>query len=335
MPVLKTQKKIPMITLTPNPALDLSGHVPQILANEKNYVIKPRLDPGGNGINVARMIARLGDPVIAMGFLGGAPGQQLAGLLKNASIVSRFTSIQADTRTNVTVTNDSDHQQTRLTFPGPKIQKSEIQALFKKIDQLKGPGLFMLGGSLPTGCLPQFYIEIARKVARKNFGLLVDLPSHSLKTFMAGYSAPALFVKPNRHELEELLGHRLTTDAQILKAAQKLNKKFALVAISLGRRGALFSTLNQAWIAESPRVRARGSVGSGDSMVAGILRMLAHYQITQPQEMMALSEKSILEILSWGIAAGAATAEAEGTALGSAKRVEELITKVKIRKFKK
>src|SRR5690349_12571342 len=97
-------------TLTPNPALDLSGHVSGLVANEKNYVSKPRLDPGGNAINAGRIAQRLGAQVTAMGFAGGATGTQLLELLGAEKLKTRFTQIQNSTRTNVTVTNDSDHQ---------------------------------------------------------------------------------------------------------------------------------------------------------------------------------------------------------------------------------
>jgi 1-phosphofructokinase family hexose kinase len=327
-------KVLPIFTLTPNPALDLSGHVPQILPNEKNYVIKPRLDPGGNGINVARMMTRLGEKVIALGFVGGPTGRQLENLLKENSIPSDFTQIHADTRTNVTVTNDSDHQQTRLTFPGPKVQKIEIERLFKKIRSLKGPGLFMLGGSLPEGCPKNFHRRMAEAADQQKLGVLIDLPAQYLKDFLSENPSKYLFVKPNLHELEELYSTSFKNDGEILTAARKLNQHFALVAVSLGKRGALFSTQTQSWLAKAPPVRARGSVGAGDSMVGGILKMLAHHQITQPVQLSALPERSLREIISWGVAAGAATAEAEGTALGRPQKVRQLLGLVAIRKLR-
>ena len=129
---------------TLNPALDLSGHVPRLLPNEKNYVLRQRLDPGGNGINAARMAARLGTQVTLLGFLGGSAGDQIEGLLKREKSAHTmrlaFTPIQNSTRTNVTVTNDSDHSQTRLTFPGPGISGAELKSLVHKVAAIREKG---------------------------------------------------------------------------------------------------------------------------------------------------------------------------------------------------
>src|SRR3989338_8323134 len=95
-------------TVTPNPALDLSGHVSKIVPNEKNYVFRERRDPGGNGINVARVAARLGASTVALGLIGGSPGNEIATLLTQASVAHDFIKIRSTTRTNVTITNDSD-----------------------------------------------------------------------------------------------------------------------------------------------------------------------------------------------------------------------------------
>lgn len=324
-------------TLTPNPALDLSGHVASILPNEKNYVTRDRRDPGGNGINAARVARRLGADVSALGFLGGPVGREIQALLKAENVVTRFTSIAGGTRTNVTVTNDSTHQQTRLTFPGPRVSRGEVAALLKQLRSLRGPGLFVLGGSIPDGCPATFHAQVARAASARGLGVAVDVPAKFLKSYLAIKNLPTLFIKPNQHELEDYVGHALSHDADIAQAAIRLTDRARLVCVSLAARGAIVASGSRAWFCASPRVRARGSVGAGDSMVGAIATRLAHWGLTSAEaidELMLNASRQLPreleDVLRWGLAAGAATAEAEGTRLADPRRIRALCGNIKI-----
>ena len=124
-----------ILTLTPNPALDVSGTVPKLVPNEKSYISHEMRLPGGNGINAARVAHRLGSEVITTGFLGGTSGLELLDLLKLEKIPNHFIEIQGQTRTNITISNNFSHEQTRLSFSGFRINKNEMTALlseFKK-----------------------------------------------------------------------------------------------------------------------------------------------------------------------------------------------------------
>jgi len=320
-------KKFKLYTLTPNPALDLSGHVSQIIPNEKNYVFKPRIDPGGNGLNVARMSGRLGANVLALGFLGGATGEQIKNQLQLEKIPHQFIKIKQNNRTNVTVTNDSDHQQTRLTFPGPQISKTEWNKLLQLIKNFKGPGLFNLGGSLPQGLSSKNYLQIAQLVANQHLDLIVDVPSKYLYSLLRK-NAPYLFlIKPNEIELNEFFGKKFNTIEQMSRAALKLNQFSKLVCISLGKKGALLAYDQKVWQGIGPKIKAKGSVGAGDSMVAAMASQILKLNLISKEN---FQDKDIKEILSWGLAAGAATASTEGTGLGSAKQIKLLSKKVKI-----
>lgn len=313
-------------TLTPNPALDLSGHVKDIIPNEKNYVFDERRDPGGNGINAARVAHRLGARAVALGFLGGSAGDEVKKLLDAEGIKTSFVAIRADTRTNVTVTNDSSHKQTRLTFPGPKVSSKEFKALLKNISKLKAPGVLVLGGSLPKGCDFSFYPKIIHAAEKNDLRVIVDAPAVFLREIFLRNKSPLLMIKPNQVELEELVGRKLRNDNQILKAAQSLTKYSEIVCVSLAERGAILVTRSNAWFGKAPKIKARGTVGAGDSMVGAMTTGLVKH--VSPAA--ALDSKMLFDAFALGLAAGAATAESQGTSLADPKRIRQLQRRVKV-----
>lgn len=322
-------------SLTPNPALDLSGFVKEILPNEKNYVTKSRYDPGGNGINASRILGRLGVKTQVMGFIGGPTGKQLKKLLQNENVTCRFVEIQNDTRLNVTVTQEKKHQQTRLTFPGPQVSRNEVRKLLDQVSLLKGPGVFIIGGSLTAGFPMKTVLQIAKGVSRKGLGVILDLPAQEMKTAL-GRSNQAdgmkyLLVKPNRLELENLLGVKLGNDLKKIRAgAAQLSKKSALVCISLGSQGALLVEGKRSWLAHPPQIKARGSVGAGDSMVGAMVAQLARFNLNCSESISQASDGQLEEVLRWGVAAGAATAMTLGTSLGEAKVIQGLAARVEV-----
>jgi 1-phosphofructokinase family hexose kinase len=322
-----------LYALTPNPALDLSGHVKQIVPNEKNTVRNPRLDPGGNAINAARIAKRLGQEPVLMGFLGGAAGQQLAALLDQEGLRHRFTAIQGITRTNVTVTNDSDCVQTRLSFPGPKISSLEARSLLSSISRLKAPGIFVLGGSFPPGCPRNFASSLIRMADQRGLGVVVDVPSTDLRQILDKKVPRLLLIKPNRVEFESLVGKRLSTDNAIAHAAAEYSHRAAVICVSLGSQGAMISANGKSWKVHPPRVPVNGTVGAGDSMVGAITARLLKQRLTTPLLCDRAPDEAFLDAARWGAAAGAATVATEGTLLGSSALIRKLASKVRLERL--
>jgi 6-phosphofructokinase 2 len=322
---------VKIYTLTANPALDLSGHVSGIIPNEKNYVNRARVDPGGNAINAARIIQRLGLKPVILGFAGGASGEHLKSLLDNERLSHRFTAIESLTRTNVTVSNDQDHRQTRLTFPGPKISKSEVSKLLKMIGALKGPGLFVLGGSPPGHCPRDLYARILGKVLSRGLGVVVDVPVGDLKKILASRLEKIFLIKPNQIEFEALVGKKFESEVALAKAAMGFLDRCEIVCISLGAKGALVVWKNQAWRVTPPKVKAKGTVGAGDSMVGAMVTHFAKAKLFRPE--FCTNAEPILGAVKWGVAAGAATVLTEGTRLGNATKIKALYFKCKVRKI--
>lgn len=322
--------KCEIYAVTPNPTLDLSGHVATIRANEKNTVSRVRTDPGGNAINAARIASRLGSKPILMGFLGGAAGKALNTLLAEEGLDAYFTPIVGNTRTNVTVTNDHDGRQTRLSFPGPDIKKAEVASLQKAIRKLKAPGIILFGGSLPQKCPKNFYPSLIRLAQSGGLGAIVDVPSNDLRVILKSRMDRLLCIKPNLAEFEELTGTKLKTDGEIATAARKLLPRCALICVSLGKRGVLFAWNGRTWQAKPPAVKARGSVGAGDSMLGAIAHGLAKAGLASTALLEQASEATVLSIIRAGVAAGSATVMTEGTTLGEASVIRSLSKRVKI-----
>ncbi|WP_415062153.1 1-phosphofructokinase family hexose kinase [Bdellovibrio sp.] len=307
-------KKI-ILTITPNPALDLSGIVKNLKPNEKTYVFSEQRAPGGNAINCARILSRLQIPVVATGFLGGSVGQEVEHLLKKENLRPRFIKVQGSTRINVTVSNSFDHQQTRLSFQGPMIKKSEKQQLFDFVKKQNHLAMLILGGSLPSGFMVEDVLRLMRLAKKKNIECIVDCPGNILSKLLAG--DPTL-IKPNLEEFQALTKSRVKTIAEVLKKAQSLLTEVPYICVSSVQGGALLITREGSYFGKIPDIKIRSSVGAGDAMVGAMAA-----QIFQ-------GNRSPEQILKWGLAAAAATLGELGTSLGQAKNIIHLYKKIHV-----
>ncbi len=304
-----------VLTFTPSPTLDLGGIVDQIEPNEKSYVHDQTKSPGGNGINAARILTRLRIPTIASGFVGGGIGTEIKFLLNGEKVKNEFIPIKGHSRICVTVSNRSDHQQTRLTFPGPNILPNEKMSLFKLLKSDHGIELLLIGGSLPGG----FRISDAKRVIKiaqkKNVPCLVDCPAKILRELIP---ERPFFIKPNLSEFQETLGSNAKSIHSVHKAARKLLDKIPYVCVSSVEEGALLVTKDGAYFGRIPRVNIKSTVGAGDSMVGA---MTAQF---------FLKNKFDQDILRWGLAAAAATLSHPGTAFGTAREIRNLYDKTRV-----
>jgi 1-phosphofructokinase family hexose kinase len=318
-------------TITPNATLDLGGLVKKILANEKNYVEEETRFPGGNAINAARMIKRLGLPVITSGFLGGGIGSEIEALLKQEGIATRFVKIKESSRINVTVSNQKIHAQTRLSFPGPRISVEELQKLFKQVARIGKSDLVIIGGSLPLGVSPSSIKHIIKLLKMRGISTLVDLPSADLKKVI--FASP-LFIKPNLLEFQEIVGKKVSSVDAVIREAKKLLKRVPLICVSSVDGGALLISEGSIWYGRAPKVKVRTTVGAGDSMVGAIAsHLFTLFKKKSSQRIENLSATEIGNLLRWGLASAAATLETHGTELGGAKKIREHFLRVKIKRL--
>lgn len=301
-----------ILTITPNPALDLGGVVDNLKANEKSYVHDETRSPGGNAINAARILTRLRVPILATGFLGGSTGEEIKNLLDEENVKNNFVKIKGHSRICVTVSNKTDHLQTRLDFPGPQITRQELEKLFKLLERQKNISLLLIGGSLPQGLKPADVIRLMSFARKRKIECVVDCPGDILRILIAGRP---ILIKPNLTEFQEMTESSAKSIGGIQKEARKLLNRVPYICISSVEGGALLVTKKNSYFGRIPKVRVKSSVGAGDSMVGAMVSQLYKKNISEE------------DILRWGLAAAAATLGHAGTAFGSAHEIQRLYKK--------
>lgn len=304
-----------IFALTPSPALDLGGIVDNLEPNEKSYVHDETRSPGGNAINVARILTRLKTPVIATGFLGGSTGQEIKYLLDEEGVRNKFVNIKGHSRICVIVSNQRDHRQTRLTFPGPRISRGEKQSLFKMFENQKRISLLIIGGSLPNGFQASDVRWLIRIARRRGIECIVDSPSDVLKELLP---ERPLLIKPNLIEFQQLTHSGVRSISGVRREVQKLLRYVRFVCVSSVEGGALLVTKSNTYFGRIPKVNIKSTVGAGDSMVGAMVAQL--YRNNNSEE----------ALLRWGLAAAAATLAQPGTAFGKALEMRRLYQETKV-----
>lgn len=304
-----------ILAITPNPALDVCGFVDRIVPNEKSYVFDEVRAPGGNAVNVARILNRLKVPVLASGFLGGSTGSEVENLLKNEGIRQQFIETTSPTRINITVSNRKDHNQTRLSFPGPSINLKEKNRLLKLVRRSPRGGILVIGGSLPPNFSVQDLKQIIQVAKNRDKEVVVDCPGQILQQLT---KCPLLLIKPNLEEFQVMTRSRMKTISEVKKKAIPLLRTVSYICISSVDRGTLLVTQSGCFFGRIPQMKIRSTVGAGDSMVGAMVAQLSTGNFSAP------------EILRWGLAAAAATLGETGTTLGSAAQIKKLYKKIAV-----
>lgn len=288
-------------TLTLNPAVDVSTAVDQVVAERKLRCDAPNPEPGGGGINVARVVRELGGDAVALWTRGGTAGTRLAALLDELGLDHRPLPIAGETREHLIVFERSSGRQFRFGMPGPELDEAELRACVAAIASLDpAPSFLVLSGSLPDAVPDDLYARLIR-AAPDGCRTILDTSGAALA---AGIAAGPFLVKPNRNELAALIGGPVDEVADVQAAAHQLIDAHGVgvVVVSLGAGGALACAADGDWRAVAPPVRVRSAVGAGDSMVAGMVVALERGE-------------PLSAALRWGVAAGTAAVLTEGTQL--------------------
>lgn len=274
------------------------------------------LDAGGKGLNASRVIRRLGRETIALGFVGGVTGAMLRAALDDERVQHAFDDVAELTRINVMVYERASARRSRLYLPGARVEPERLADLHVRLGQARAGGVVILGGSLPPGLPESTYFDLVTWLRERGVRAVVDASGAALARVLE--AKPAL-IKPNVEEAEEVLGRRIAGDADALEAARELRRRGAeAVVISQGADGAIGVDADSAWKALPPAIVARSTVGSGDSMVAGLA--------------IALDEACGLdEGLRLGTAAGAGTAMTPATHLCRREDFDLLLPQVRVR----
>ncbi len=307
-----------MITvLCANAGVDKTYEVPGFTVGGFHHPRRLRIAPGGKGINVARVLRALGHEVTVTGFLGGNPGQWVAGQLRREEIIPDFIQTAEDSRLCINVVDPTRKTQTRLDELGPLVTPTEVEALRRKWDRLlQDSAMAVIAGNAPRGVPFDLYGELVLMARGRQVPLVLDAHDELLRD--AAPAGPTVLT-PNLAELSVLFGGELSVPDGVLQASRQLVQSGTKVVIcTLGAEGALIVTPNHGeWRARAPRVDVVSSVGCGDSLVAGFVSA-------------SVERRPLPERIRWAVAAGAACAATFGAGFATRAEIEALLPKVAV-----
>ncbi|WP_088103230.1 1-phosphofructokinase [Halalkalibacter urbisdiaboli] len=277
-------------TVTLNPAVDYFIHVDKLQLGHVNRSTYENKAPGGKGINVSRVLKRLGHQSQALGFIGGFTGEYVKNTIEAEGILTRFIQVKGDTRINVKMKSEDE---TEINGSSPSIQEQDIQTLTAQINQLSADDILVLAGSVPNSLKEDIYNEWIVDVKARGAEVFIDTSGLPLKKAI---DVKPTFIKPNQHELEELFQVSFEKPEDAIPHVQQLvDLGIEYVLVSFAGAGAILGTKEALLFANTPKGVVRNSVGAGDSTVAGF--------ITAKLEGLSLEES-----FKFAVATGSATA---------------------------
>lgn len=281
-----------IVTLTMNPALDVTTFTDAVVPTRKLRCDEPFYDAGGGGVNVAKVACVLGASAAAVYPAGGARGEQMSGLLDDDGVEEHIVSIAGSTRECFTAIDRRSGQEYRFVTPGPELTSEEQERCLATLEKVaEGAKYVVASGSFPPGVPGTFVRRIAAAAREAGARFVLDSSGDALSSIDSG----VFLVKPSLDELCEWTGRELDTGDEQIAAARALVTAGVteIVVVSLGADGAVMVTADEAVRVPALAAKVRSAVGAGDSMVAGLVVGL-------------LQERSLRDALALGIACGTA-----------------------------
>lgn len=307
-------------TVTLNPALDKTVEIPSLTIDAVNRITTMRTDPGGKGINVSKVISKLGGKSIASGILGGDTGRAILSALKEMELETCFHFVNGETRTNMKVIDPVSRTNTDINEPGVTVSEEILSGLLKELLEIvREDDIVVISGSMPKGSPKETYFTWTKAFNAKGAKVLLDADGELLK---AGLKASPYLIKPNNHELSAFVGRTLETPEELAVTAREIMKEYGIakVVVSMGGDGALYVTKDESIYAEGLKVPVGSTVGAGDSVVAAL----------------AVAEESgmsLEETVRLSTATGAANVMCSGTQAAEYEVIEGLMPKVVFHKI--
>ncbi len=312
-----------IITVTLNAAIDKSLSVPSFRLGRRHRTVEQTTMAGGKGVNVARTLKTLNQPVIATGFAGGPTGTRIVEQLTEESILNDFVRIREDSRTNTAVYDPTNGQQTEINERGPAVTSKEVELFRDKLLYLaRGADIVVMAGSLPRGVDSEFYARLVRDLKRLDVLTVVDTDGEPLR--QAVRAEPDV-ISPNVLEAEELVGHEFNDEEDRAIAVREMIQLGAREALMTMPDGCIASMLepggdrrlSRVWI--EPR-EAVAAVGSGDAFLAGYVA--ARYQ-QQPTD----------QCLRFAVACGAESTKRLGAGLIEPRELDRIVSETAVERL--
>ena len=297
-------------TVTLNPSIDYLVEVENFQIGSVNRSSLDEKYPGGKGINVSRVLKRIGNDTTVLGFVGGQTGEYIKACLSKEEIYTNFTEVNGDTRINIKLKTGIE---TEINSQGPEISKESYQQLLSLIGDLQTEDTLVLSGSIPKSLPKDVYVTMMKMCSGKDIRVVVDTSGNELLDVV---QYQPFLIKPNHHELAQLYSTEIKNVQDASEYGMKLVDEGAQnVIVSMAGDGAVLCTKEKSYFANVPKGRVINSVGAGDSMVAGFIGM---YEKTE----------TVLTAFRYSVAAGSATAfSSDLCTLGL---IEELLSQIEI-----
>ncbi|MGC9220086.1 MAG: 1-phosphofructokinase family hexose kinase [Solirubrobacteraceae bacterium] len=293
-----------IVTVTLNPALDRTLEVPSFTPGRRHRSVDQHAIPGGKGINVARALMRLGQPVIACGLIGGANGTRIVEALADESVLSAFVRIHEESRTNMAVIDPTTGTHTEINERGPTVTEHEMRLFEQKLTYLaRGASVCVFAGSLPPGVEPDIYVKLIKAVRKLGVLTVVDTDGEPLK--LAVRAEPDV-VSPNELEAEDLVGYEFGGAEDRMRAVVEIARQGPAETIMTVPDGCYARILEDGepalYRVTIEPLEAQSPIGSGDAFLAGYVA--ARYQGRNP-----------VDCLRFGVACGAESTQHMGAGI--------------------
>ena len=308
-----------IITVTLNAAIDKTLEVPNFTPGRRLRTVDQTTMPGGKGVNIARALRRLGQPVIATGLAGGATGTRIVEALSQEAVVNAFVRIRDESRTDTAVLDPTTGVHTEINERGPDVSPQELDLFRERLLYLaKGARICVFAGSLPRGIEPGLYGELIRELHKLGVTTVLDTEGEPLRL---GTRAEPSLVSPNELEAEQLVGHEFNEEQGRAEAVVEMTQLGAREAIMTVDDGC-FAKLHDNGASSVVRVRvpeqeSRSPIGSGDAFLAGYLAQ-------------CYAGREKFEALRYAVACGAESTQHFGAGVIDPGRVGRLLGEVEV-----
>lgn len=307
-----------ILTVTLNPSIDRRYVVDNFEMEGIFRAKEVQYTPGGKGINVSKVVRNLGNEVIATGFLGGTSGEFIKESLEERSIKNKFVQIDDETRSCIAILSD-DGGQTEVLEPGPEIHRDELERFYSNYKiLLDSCDIVCASGSLPRGVPIDIYKELIELADVKGKKFLLDTSGDALKE---GLKTSPFLIKPNKEELEALVGTPIRTNEDLINGIKSISQYgIEIIAISLGSEGSLIYYEDSIYRVYIPEVKTVNPVGSGDSMIAGFAVALER-------------DYDFEKMIKFASACGTANAMEAETGKVNVEKVEEIMKEIRFERL--
>lgn len=306
-----------ILTITLNPAVDISYPLDRLLLDTVNRVSDVSKTAGGKGLNVARVVQQIGEEVGASGFLGGALGTFIQSEIKKANIRDYFVPIAGETRNCIAILHEG--KQTEILEGGPTISEEEADKFIEEYTaSLKEIDIIAISGSLPAGLTADFYSRLIKIANDQEKRVLLDVNGSLLQEILQKDEKP-FAIKPNEEELAELVGKEKVEKDDVKEIiTSPLFAGIPLVVVTLGKEGSIVKYRDKFYEVQIPTVEAVNPVGSGDAVIAGLSVGLAR-------------NMPVDQLLAYGMTMGILNAVEEKTGSINPDNIDQVLEQVLVR----